>query len=576
MYEYQKQYIYDPVINELENQSNDKMKMLALATSAGKTHTLSRHVIPDAMSNGLADIVIFTTPNPASMGEVVEALKESVPTGVEVVCEPGFAGGNVPIQLALSPTVVVCHPTWISTNKDVLAKLAGAKNVVGFCDEAHIGFQASDAYEAEIAYGRSCTYYPAEWNNAVQGIAYKAWFLITATPRNTVDGSDYMEILSEFFDLNVLANRQKRVRAVVLNREDYMDALRLPTHDYENMVDHHVVNTWYTNGTDIVNYLSEKYDLPKVKRAAIFQGKNTQSCVNIWFDVGKSSPMSSTAIAISERKKVYGAFSERESKQCLGVSTEKSLNSTDVVNGVNSSETQVDRIVANNNVKNAVNISGATVLYSEKDNRSIRDVTVTQGVSQLLGRMPRWPNVEGLQNWDDVAVFRQEKIEADVPEQDIDRWIDLVFGYTVVLPWSPVNVAGVNAFLGKHTFGFDEWDEFVQKKYQLAREGKLKKRSLGHKTPWSQPGDLKYRLNKGEYCEVCPPIPEVESDLPACAYVHFELKGLSREAYIEALDVHHDGGDHLNGDCETHCANHHRAVTHEEGHANNLKYREAK
>ena len=63
--------------------------MKTLATSAGKTHTLSRYVIPDAMSNGLADIVIFTTPNPASMGEVVEALKESVPTGVEVVCEPG-------------------------------------------------------------------------------------------------------------------------------------------------------------------------------------------------------------------------------------------------------------------------------------------------------------------------------------------------------------------------------------------------------------------------------------------------------------------------------------------------------
>ena len=59
MYPYQQQYIYDPVINELLNQKNDKMKMLALATSAGKTHTLTRHVIPDIMKNNLADIVIF-------------------------------------------------------------------------------------------------------------------------------------------------------------------------------------------------------------------------------------------------------------------------------------------------------------------------------------------------------------------------------------------------------------------------------------------------------------------------------------------------------------------------------------
>lgn len=575
MYTYQKQYIYDPVLGELTNQKNDKMKMLALATSAGKTHTLARHVIPDAMSQGLADIVIFTTPNPASMGEVRDALKESVPAGVEVVCEPGFAGGNVPIQLALSPTVVVCHPTWVSANKDVLVKLAGAKNVVGFCDEAHIGFQASNEYEAEIAYGRSCTYYPAEWNNAVQEIPYKAWFLVTATPRNTVEDSDYMEILSECFDLHILANMQKRVRRIVLNRDDYMDSLRFPAHDYDNMVDYNEANSWYITGTNIVNELSEKYDLPKVKRAAIFQGKNTQNCLDIWYDVGKASPSASTAIAISERKKVYGSTSARMSSLLLGASTEKTLNSTDVVNGVNSYDTMVDRIVANNNVNNAVNISGATLLYSEKNNRSIRDVTVTQGVEQLLGRMLRWPNVEGLNSWDDVAIFRQEKIEAGVPEQDIDNWINLVFCYTVILPYSPVNVAGCNAFLNKHTFGFADWDEFVQKKYQLAREGKLKKHSLGPKSPWSQPGDLKYRLEKGEYCEVCPPIPGVESDLPACAWVHFELKGLSRGGYIESLDVHHDGGDHLNGETQTHCANHHRAVTHEEGHAKNLKYRKA-
>lgn len=559
MYTYQKQYIYDPVLGELTSQQNDKMKMLALATSAGKTHTLTRHVIPDAMSQGLADIVIFTTPNPASMGEVSDALKESVPAGVEVVCEPAFAGGNVPIQLALAPTVIVCHPTWVSTNKKVLAQLAGAKNIVGFCDEAHIGFQASNEEEAVTAYGRSCTYYPAEWNNAVQGIPYKAWFLVTATPRNTVEGSDYMEILSECFELDILANMQKRVREVIFN---------------PGLVDCDYANSLYDDETSIIERLTQKYDLPTVKRAAIFQGKNTAGCVDIWYAVGKSSPTFSTAIAISDRKRVYGANGP-VSAIVLGEDRDVTLNSTMIVNGVNDPDTPVDRIVANNNVNNAVNISGATMLYSEKDNKSIRDITVTQGVEQLLGRMLRWPNVEGLNSWEDVAVFRQEKIEAGVPETDIDEWIDLVFGYTVILPDSPVNVAGVKAFFKKHTFDKDGWDTFVQNKYQLAREGKLqsKSRSLGHKSPWSQPGDLKYRLEKGEYCEECPPIPGVGSDLPACAWIHFELKGLSKGGYLESLDVHHEGGDHLNGEPTTHCANHHRAVTHEEGHAVNVKYR---
>ena len=185
--------------------------------------------------------------------------------------------------------------------------------------------------------------------------------------------------------------------------------------------------------------------------------------------------------------------------------------------------------------------------------------------------MPRWPNVEGLQNWDDIAVFRQEKIEADVPEQDIDRWIDLVFGYTIVLPWSPVNVAGVNAFLEKHTFGFDGWDEFVQKKYQLAREGKLKKRSLGPKSPWAQPGDLKYRLEKGEYCEYCPQ----EDGVPRCA-TNAQDMGFTQDEYFEGLDVNHWDGDHLSKNIETLCANVHRAFTKRYGHAKNLNQREAK
>lgn len=579
MYPYQQQHIYDPVINELTNQVNDKMKMLALATSAGKTHTLTRHVIPDIIGNGLADIIIFTTPNSASMGEVNSAIKDSVGNNIAVVCEPGFSGGNVPIQLALQPTVIVCHPTWVSQNRDVLKQLSNAKRIVGFCDEAHIGFQADGVEEAIIAYGRSCTYYPAEWNNAVQDIAYKAWFLITATPRNTVEGSDYMEILSECFDLPVLANSQKRVRKIVFNRYDYMDSLRIPEHDYDELVDYNDANTWFANGINIVEELSEKYNLPKVKKSAIFQGKGTDNCLDIWYNVGANSPRMSTAISISERKKIYNSQSVRATARYLGLEDKDTPNANDIVNGINDPNKAVNRLVANHNVGNAINLPGATILYTEKDNRSIRDVTVTQGVEQLLGRMLRWPSVEGLACWDDVAVFRQEKIDEGVPEKDIDCWIDLVFAYTVVLPWSPVNKAGVNAFLRKHTYGFDDWDQYVQGKYELAREGKLtksKRRSLGQKSPWSQPGDLKYRLNKGEYCEVCPPIPGVGSDLPACAYVHFELKGMSVKAYLEQLDVHHVDGHHENDDPEnsvTYCANHHRAVTCEEGHAVNVKYR---
>jgi len=580
MYPYQQQYIYDPVINELLNQKNDKMKMLALATSAGKTHTLTRHVIPDIMKNNLADIVIFTTPNSASMGEVNEAVVESVSDDVAVVCEPGFSGGNVPIQLAMQQTVIVCHPTWVSQNKDILAKLGNAKRIVGFCDEAHIGFQASDEEEAVIAYGRSCTYYPAEWNNAVQDIPYTAWFLITATPRNTVDGSDYMEILSECFDLPILANSQKRVRKVILNRYDYYDSLQLPSHDYDELVDHNEANNRLSRGIKIVEELTEQYNLPKVKKSAIFQGKNTDTCLNIWYDVGAASPNMSTAINISERKKIYGSNSAAATARYLKLWGQDKAKSNDLVNAVNDKNTTVDRMIANHNVSNAVNIPGATLLFSEKDNRSIRDVSVTQGVEQLLGRMLRWPDVDGLRNWDDVAIFREEKIKAGVPEQDIDKWIDLVFCYTIILPWSPVNRAGVNAFFRKHTFGFDEWDEYVQEKYSLAREGKLqerikKKNNNRVKTPWAQPGTLKYRDNKGDLCEVCPPIPGV-TEMPACAYVHYELKGMGYGAYLETLDVHHFDGDHNNHapeNCMTYCANHHRAVTHEQGHAKNLKYR---
>ena len=112
-------------------------------------------------------------------------------------------------------------------------------------------------------------------------------------------------------------------------------------------------------------------------------------------------------------------------------------------------------------------------------------------------------------------------------------WIDLVFGYTIV----SVNVA-VNAFLEKHTFGF------VQKKYQLAREGKLKKRSLGPKSPWAQPGDLKYRLEKGEYCEYCPK----EDGVPRCA-TNAQDMGFTQDEYF--LDVNHWDGDHLSKNIET-------------------------
>lgn len=570
MFAHQNEYIFKPIVNEIISPVNDKMKMIAAATGSGKTHVLTVNAIPHIFEQSLADIVIFSTPNSGSMGEVEDSIRANVPGDVDVVVASNVFGEGFAINPE-NKTVVVCHPTWVSTNKSTLSLVAKHKRIVGFCDEAHVGFQAEDEEQAKIAYGRTYTYYPAEWNNAVQEIDYQAWFLITATPRNTVECSDYMELLSECFDLDVLAQRQKRCSFIVLTSERDNSATFYRNDKTTTKREHFDVKTaadMYALGTSIVDDISREYGLPKVKRAALFQGSSSHECEYIWNIVGAMSGTNETGIAISNKKRIFGKTIKETNKQVIGSYINSTTTSTQMIDGVNNKNIPLDKLIANNIVGNAVNIQGATMLFSTKTNKSIKDLSVTQGIEQLLGRMIRWPDVDGLECWDDVAVFRQEKIDAGVPEEKIDQWINLVFGYVIIMPETKINIAGINAFFGKHTLVPGQFEKLIDEKYKLASEGELKKTALGPKSPWAQPGDLKYRLLKGEYCEYCPQ----ENGIPKCASNHAEM-GFTKEEYIESLDVNHWDGDHLGKNVETICANVHRAFTKRYGHANNLKYR---
>lgn len=565
MYQYQKDHIFEPMLNEVLNSKNSKMKVLALSTGAGKTHTIAKHFIPYLLEKDHAQVVVFTTPNTASIGDVYDYLVSSVDSRlVDIEVYKDFCGSDTLVPFLNRKRIILCHPTYVSNNADAFQHLGEKYSLVGVSDEAHNGLQASNLDEARDALGYNVSYYPAEWTNTIIEIPYLAWFQVTATPRNTVDNSDYMELISEFFDNETLSMHQPRPRAVYLEDENVNDGSVIQDSSSE------AFDKMFKFEVETINRLAKKYGFPDTKPVAIFSGGQIGqpgSAENVYNKLSKTSDTGTVAVSLSGKKKLNGV-TRRDLEQMLG----RTPNSSGMIGLTNDKETPVNCFVANNIIGTAVNIPNATYLHSTKRHQTVKDSSCSQSVEQLLGRMLRWPEVEGLKNWDDVLDFEAEQIANGVPEEDIALWIDLVFGYVIRLPYSIINKAGFDKFFGHHTYTFEEWNTVLERKRIEARNkfksSKGKRSNNVIKTPFAQAGTLEYRDKKGDLCEVCPKIDGV----PTCKHTSESL-GFTTKEYIESLDVHHTDGDHLSNNTVTACANVHRMVTSREGHAKNLKYR---
>lgn len=515
--DYQQDYIYQPVVKVLEsNLLNPPTKKsyytLALATGSGKTTVIAKFNFDHAMRKGCD--IIYTNPNAASLDEVFEICLKNYPES-NIIMDKSFTG-KCHLDIIEGTNIILCHPTVLSQNPDAFNVLED-RNVVVFSDEAHKGFMCPGAEYSRQAFGYSIPLYEAQWHNCIHNIPSVAWFLISATPLQTTHNHYMFNPISEFYQKDVLCSRQKACKSVTyINLEDHEEAM----------------NEKFKQEDEFNEYVTQKYDLPRTKPTRLIQEVDTyhaEESYKKYFD--------HSAICIAKAK------CAKHTGIITWYNSHKFNNSHSVFNHVNDMNTSTHTLIANRLIGEAVNIPNATCIISYQKRPTIQYGHATQGIEQLLGRMLRWPRVEGLNCWEDVIEFAEMKISQGADRKEIYDWVDLVFKYEIHVMGSWINKRGVEEFLKKHTYNIDAWEEYLERVITKIRNKPKarKKYGMSEKTPHAQAGPQAYKNYKDTHrrCEL----------LGCNCYESMVVNGLYTEVeYFTDLEVHHMDGDRLNMD----------------------------
>jgi hypothetical protein len=598
MRDYQKEYIYNPIMDVMADRisthrkSKSLLKFLALSTSSGKTFTACNFVVPAIVEMGCD--VIYTVPNCASIEEVTEELKLQLPDHL-VWGDKSLFGGNfeVPKLKTGQQMVAVMHPTVCSSgdNREIIADLCKDRKVVFISDEAHLGLTCPDAEYTRMAFGGYNAKHEANWFDAIVSFETVAWFMISATPRAPVFVcEDTYDIISEYYDREVLCASQKAIKKVVFYTDDsaaYNNCSKNKRNEADDIIreldcaeisndsisvcpnNFTQLNANLVNGfkdeVDWLNMVTKEFDLPATKPAGIIQ-TNGDKAHQIYHSLGVMGMF--PVITTTRDKQVYGFAKPNYQHEF----NKDKPNSAQAISFVGNYSNEYNVLVANKIVGEAVNLRNANFLVSDHYRDSCNDTDITTTVEQLLGRVIRWPDVEGINNWKDAIEYREARIADGVPRDVMDRWIDIVFKYEVHMAYSAINAAGVKKFLSKHTFGTVEWANYLKRFDVISR---ARYGTKGTKTPWSQEGTQEYKAYRDDnpHCEICP---RTSNGIPAC---EASYAGRIPENHIlERNEVHHIDGDHSNNDLSnlvTVCPVVHYSISVEERHFINKQYRNA-
>lgn len=555
--EYQNEYIYKPIVDtinhKLEFRSRPAFSVLGLSTSAGKTFTISNFCTEYCF--GLGCDVVITSPNAASLEEIKNSIKDS-PSMPYIMMANGFAG-----NISFTPpntdrnVVLLCHPTYLSQNLESINNWSKSRKVVIFSDEAHKGFMCSGPEDTDLAFGYSISDYTAAWHSCLYGIDHVAWFLLSATPLRTTEEYDTFDTISEFFDRDVLCGQQAAVKNITL----YGQSLRLIHFDslFESEeIDNYTeamqfVNFESTELKDYLQNLNDKWaredewlrvfyenhpDFPLAKPARVIQAKNTTHGNILYHSI-----RSNAAIAVDRYKLISDAdYDFYLRKFDCNVTSQK------IFDYIADKKNNTTKLVANKSVGEAVNIDNLSCLVSFHDRASIKSPKVTTAVEQVLGRMVRFPNVDGINNWNDVINFVETKItHGKVTRQEAYTWVDLVFKYDVHMVASENNLNGIAKYYAKQSYNPKEWDTYLESlivEWQTSNKSKPKIQT-GEKTPYAQKGSQSYKNYKYivRECEYCSRLEVDNTHVPSCKIG--VIKGdYTEEDYVKSLDVHHING----------------------------------
>lgn len=517
--EYQKEKIYDPVVeiidSSLSNPPFEKIfNILALATGSGKTTVIAKFCFAHALSKGCD--IIYTNPNAASLDEVFDICLSDYRYS-NIIMEKSFTGKGQ-LNLTDDHNIILCHPTVLSQNVEAFECLED-RNVVVFSDEAHKGFMCPSAVYSRQAFGYPIPSYEAQWHNCINEIPNIAWFLISATPLQTTYNHSMFRLASEFYEKDVLCERQKACKSVTYIGQDDLDG-----HEA-------AMNEKFKQDDQFLEDVTQKYDLPQTKPTRLIQEVNTYHALNSYNNYFDHSAI---CIATAKRAKHTGTKS-----WCNRFQFSRSY---EVFKHINDMREKTHTLIANRLIGEAVNIPNATCIVSYQSRPTIQCGHATQGVEQLFGRMLRWPNVEGLDCWEDVFEFVENKISQGADRKEMYDWVDLVFKYEIHVRDSWINMYGVDVFLNKHTYNIDAWEEYLQRIIsKVQNKPKTRKKyGMSEATPHAQSGPEAYKNYKDTHrrCELeeCPCYSMVESGF------------YSEMEYFTDLEVHHKDGNRLNND----------------------------
>lgn len=575
MRDYQIEHIYNPIINKVKEnirypELNTRLNVLGLSTSAGKTFTLCNFVMKSCLSEGCD--IIYTSPNATSLDEVEAEVKIAYPK-TRIIKIRDFSGGaHFPLPNTDEQVIYIVHPTSVSQNKYEIGRWSENRKLVVLSDEAHKGFMCPDKDSTEEAHGYHIDQFTAEWYSCGKVIPNVGWFLVSATPLTPTENPDLYEIISYFFDRDILSSYQAANKAVHM----YGDRFTTPLPGFEGGLINYtgaplsisalikIVNS-FKEDCAWVNETAKKWNLPKTKQAMIVQAESSEQAQHFFNVLPADLGISIDSMKYTkEKEEDKSIFVDKDGYTYAGHKS-----SYDVMRQVIRKNTQPTVLIANKSIGESVNIPGITSLVTFHRHSSVKNIELTHVLEQVLGRCIRWPDVEGIKNWYELIEFKLKKLEEGMPEEILNKWIDLVFNYEVHLPDTPYNVKGVEKFFSKHTRSSEEWPLYTQKVLETVRSEKQTVRKKYGETPAqksAQKGPQSYKNYKDVHrdCESCSPLDELIVRYLNVNYVNEIVPGCkigvlrgdyTEKEYHDSMEVHHKDGDRFNNTWENYQTN---------------------
>jgi len=567
MRDYQIEHIYNPIMNKVKEnirdlELNTRLNVLGLSTSAGKTFTLCNFVMKSCLSEGCD--VIYTSPNATSLDEVEAEVKIAYPK-TRIIKIRDFSGGaNFPLPNTDEQIIYIVHPTGVSQNKYEIGRWSENRKLVVLSDEAHKGFMCPDKDSTEEAHGYHIDEFTAEWYSCEKVIPNVGWFLVSATPLTPTENPDLYEIISDFFDRDILSPYQAANKAVHMYGDTPLPGLEggLINYTGESLSTSTLIKIVNSFKEDCawVNETAKKWNLPKTKQAMVVQAKSSEQAQHLFNVLPADLGISIDSMKYTkEKEEDKSIFTDKDGYTYAGHKS-----SYDVMRQVIRKNTQPTVFIANRSVGESVNIPGITSLVTLHTHRSVKNIELTHVLEQALGRGIRWPDVEGIKNWYELIELKLKKLEEGMPEEILNKWIDLVFNYEVHLPYTPYNVKGVEKFFSKHTRSSEEWSSYIEKVQEQVSSKKQTARKKYGDTPAqksAQKGSQSYKNYKDVQrdCEHCPSISSTliqtlnanysHDKVPICKFGVVEGT-IAEEYYYASMEVHHKDGNRHNNDDE--------------------------